>query len=78
MNIENIIVTPYKSNVKYHYENKKIFYSKAIWDLTFPYNTGVFEETISISNKNLKNLILLKVPLQSGTYIKINIIGYRN
>ena len=75
MNIENIIVTPYQSKVKYYYIDKKIYYSKLIYDLTIPYNSGVFEETLSISNKPLKNLVLLRTPLQTGTYIKINIIG---
>ena len=70
------IITPYKSNIKYYFSEDKIFFSKVLPEnLTFPYNTGVFENTMSISKNPLKNIIVFKHSLHPGTFIKSKILG---
>ncbi len=70
------IVTPYKSNIKYYFTNGEIHFSKILPEnLIFPYNTGVFEKTLSIRNNPLKNIIVFKHSLHPGTFIDSKIIG---
>lgn len=76
MCINNQIITPYDSNIKYKLFHNKIYFSKVLNNsLRFPYNSGIFQNTVSISNKTLKSIILIKHPLAVGTYINIKIIG---
>ncbi len=73
---QTIIVTPYNSNVKYYFTSGQIHFSKILPEnLIFPYNTGVFEKTLSIRNNPLKNIIVFKHSLYPGTFIDSKIIG---
>ena len=70
------IITPYKSNIKYYHTEGKIFFSKVLPEgLTYPYNVGIFENTLSITMKSLKNIIVFKHSLQPGTFIESKILG---
>jgi len=73
---DSIIVSPYNSRVEYIFQNGKIYYHKTLKKkLRFPFNFGVFPNTLGPDKKILKNIIYFKEMIPQWTYINTKIIG---
>lgn len=74
-NIYSKIITPYNSKNEYIMINEKIFLNKITKNYRFPYNFSIIENTLTINDNSLKNIIYLIDDLNSGIYLETKIIG---
>ena len=70
------IEIPKGSNVKYEFEDGKLFVDRILYTAMFyPYNYGFIPETLEEDGDPLDVLVIMEDPVYPGSYIRVKPIG---
>ena len=70
------IEIPKGSNIKYEFEDGKLFVDRVLYTAMFyPYNYGYIPETLEEDGDPLDVLVIMEDPVLPGSYIRIKPIG---